>query len=106
MIEIGKVMVTKEKLQTAADAASLEVYQNRPNPFVEETTIPFRLPESGQVTLRVFDAAGRQLLMRSSVFDAGNQEWTISGADLPGTGLYFYRLETSAGAVTRKMIRR
>ncbi|MBK8878125.1 MAG: T9SS type A sorting domain-containing protein [Haliscomenobacter sp.] len=90
----------------AANAASLEVYQNRPNPFDGETLIPFRLPESGQATLRVFDAAGRQLLQRSAAFDAGNQEWTISGADLPGTGLYFYRLETSAGAVTRKMIRR
>ncbi len=90
----------------AADAASLEVYQNRPNPFGDETAIPFRLPESGQVTLRVFDAAGRQLLMRSNTFDAGNQEWTISGADLPGAGIYYYRLETSAGAVTRKMIRR
>lgn len=88
-----------------ASTSQLEVFQNRPNPFADETVVPFHLPETGQVTLRVFDVSGRELLRQSANFDAGYQQWTIRSSDIPAAGVLYYRVETASGAVTRKMLR-
>jgi len=39
----------------------IELYQNYPNPFNPTTTISYQLPFRGQVTLTVFDLAGRKI---------------------------------------------
>lgn len=89
--------------------------QSYPNPLVrgarhEVTTIRYEIPEAGQATLRVYDAAGRFVreLVNSRV-QAGAHEAMWDGRDAHGhqvaSGVYFYRLEAEeAGSVVRKLV--
>jgi hypothetical protein len=66
---------------------------NYPNPFKEMTYISYTLPEAGAVTLEIYSQMGQ--LVKTVVDDyqnAGTQKVEITGSDLPGTGVYFYRL--------------
>jgi len=87
-----------------ADARSLTLYQNEPNPFQEQTVIPFSMPTAGKARLSVFDGGGRLLLSREGEFDAGMNQWLLRRNEVAGTGVLYYRLDTDAGTATRKMV--
>ncbi len=80
-----------------------EIFQNYPNPFNSDTRIVFRVSETGQLRLAVFDLQGARVL---TLFEGrkGPGEYTISfhPAKLPA-GVYFYRLESGTTRQTRKM---
>ena len=88
--------------------------QNYPNPFNPETWIPFELNQDSEVSLTIYDTAGRQIRH----LDLGFQEagvyvrrdraiyWdgrTQSGEQV-ASGTYFYRLKTAGYVSTQKMI--
>lgn len=111
--------------QTAADSADftivgstsavgdvpinrLTLAQNAPNPFNPATEIQFALPSDQNVTLRVYNIDGR--LVRTLVQGqkvAGEHSVMWMGKNDHGgqvaSGLYFYRLITDSGTLTRKM---
>ncbi len=89
---------------TADQASGFELYQNRPNPFGEETVIGFRLPEAGNARLTVFNLAGQAIHVQSAYFETGYHEIRLSRAMLPASGLLYYQLETAEYAASRKMI--
>jgi hypothetical protein len=83
---------------------------NTPNPFVPATRIAFMLPagDHRDAKLRVFDAQGRAVRHFDRAFVPGRNEvvWDGSndqGASLPA-GIYFYRLDVMAEALTHKMV--
>lgn len=83
---------------------TFKVYQNYPNPFQLTTQIPFSLPEQGMVSLKVFDASGSLVVTKSRIFDKGEQSWQLSSQELSSKGLLYYRLDTTYGTITRKMV--
>jgi uncharacterized protein (DUF1501 family) len=95
----GSAGVTK----AAAQAASLELYQNFPNPFNPTTQIKFHVT-GGHTTLRVFDVDGRTL---STIVDRELQSGEYQVAfDATGlaSGTYLYRLQTLNGSATKSMV--
>ncbi len=81
----------------------------RPNPFNPATTISFAMERPGNVTLNIYDAAGR--LVEELIHElrgAGDHEQIWNGEERGGnpvaSGIYFYRLETSDYTETRKMV--
>ena len=83
--------------------------QNSPNPFNPVTTIRFTLPESRDVRLTVFDAAGRlvtTLLDETRGVGSHQVEWdgTDAFGRFVGSGIYFYRLNAGKFVESRKMI--
>jgi subtilisin family serine protease len=96
-------------LAARAGAPRLSLAQNGPNPFAATTRIEFALPGAMPVSVRVFDLAGR--LVRT-LFEgmhpagAGNVTWDAvddAGTVVPN-GAYFYRIESAAGSLSKKMI--
>ncbi|MCB2199061.1 T9SS type A sorting domain-containing protein [bacterium] len=78
--------------------------QNYPNPFNSMTNINFALPQSGRVSLVVFDLLGREVArLVDTNMTAGQHNVVFRSSDL-STGVYFYRLSTENGAVVRKMM--
>ncbi len=84
--------------------------QNYPNPFStgsvsgsHSTTVSFRIPASGNVSLKLFDLMGREVeSMLNSYLEAGNHQLKIDAANLP-SGVYFYRLESGVNSAVRKL---
>ncbi|MFQ6616511.1 MAG: T9SS type A sorting domain-containing protein [Fidelibacterota bacterium] len=85
--------------------------QNYPNPFNPTTTIEFSLPQSGFVTLIVYDLLGRQVeTLLNLRMDAGHHKVRWNASSVP-SGIYFVRMQagdpsTSSGLVftqTRKV---
>ncbi len=78
--------------------------QNYPNPFNPTTTISFTLPEPGTVSLRVYNMLGQTVAtLVDGPKPAGTHEIDFDAGSL-ASGVYFYRLESSAGTETRKMV--
>jgi hypothetical protein len=88
---------------------SFALAQNVPNPFNPATTIAYDLPEPAEVTLVIFDVAGRRVrtLVRG-LQPAGRHTALWAGTDDAGrrvaSGVYFYRLVAGAHSATRKMV--
>jgi Dockerin type I domain len=82
----------------------LQLIQNRPNPFANETIIPFLLPEDGQATLTVSDLLGRVVMKREQVFAKGLNEVVFSVNDAAANGVFIVRLQTANGVAERKIM--
>ena len=81
-----------------------ELEQNYPNPFNPSTTIRYRLPVSGQVTLTVYDVFGREVVrLVDAKQSAGTYEVKFDGAHL-NSGFYFYKLSAGSFMQTKEML--
>jgi hypothetical protein len=85
------------------------LFQNYPNPFNPNTIITYHLPNSGHVTLKVFDILGNELAtLVNEELTAGEYEFEFSShsgevRNLP-SGVYFYQLRAGNFVQTRKMV--
>ncbi len=81
-----------------------ELYQNKPNPFSDETLIGFSLPESMSATLTIYDMAGRMVKLIEGDFAKGVNNVMITKGELPANGVLYYQLEAGEFRATKKMI--
>jgi len=82
----------------------LQMVPSRPNPFSEQTTIDFYLPQSSATQLNIFHSSGRLVATFSGDYAQGHHEIDIHRSDLSGGGMYFYRLQTTGFVQSGKMI--
>lgn len=78
--------------------------QNYPNPFNPSSEIRFRLPESSEIELGVYDILGNRVaVLAKGQYEAGSHGVIFDGAHL-ASGVYLYKLSYGRGTtLTRKM---
>lgn len=75
-----------------------------PNPTAGNTTLLYHIPRSGQVRISLVDLLGREVLGAASRKDSGGSHLHLfDTAHLP-SGVYFYRVELDARAVSGSLI--
>ncbi|RMF60607.1 MAG: DUF4185 domain-containing protein [Calditrichaeota bacterium] len=80
------------------------LWQNYPNPFNPTTTIKFALPRRSAVTLKVFDALGREVAtLVDKVMEPGTHEVVFDVKAL-SSGVYFYRIQAEGFVATKKLM--
>jgi hypothetical protein len=80
------------------------LYQNYPNPFNATTTIAYDLPNTGPVSLLVYDVLGREIaVLKDGFAEAGVHRVTFDGSHL-ASGIYFARLDAGSFSQTKKVI--
>jgi hypothetical protein len=78
--------------------------QNYPNPFNPITVIAFLLPEKQNVSLKVYDILGKEVVtLVDEELNGGYYEKTFNAINL-SSGIYFYRLITDNYNETKKML--
>lgn len=89
----------------AIASKTTDVLYNFPNPFNPATNISFTLLQNDVVTLKVFNTAGKMVaqLHDNAKLNAGLHTVSFNGEGLP-SGMYFYRLTTSLGTKSNRMI--
>lgn len=82
-----------------------ELSQNYPNPFNPVTKISYSLPQSGQVSLKIFDISGKEVasLVNNQMQQAGQYTLTFNANNL-SSGVYFYRLTAGNFVQTKKLM--
>jgi len=86
------------------------VYQNYPNPFNPETTIRYEIPNTGKVTLTVYDILGREIkTLINNVQTSGTYQVTWKGDNNYGmkvaSGIYLYKVNfDNSMQVAKKML--
>jgi PKD repeat protein len=83
--------------------------QNSPNPFGSGTAISYSLGTPSHVSLRVYDTAGRLVVVLvDQALDTGRHRAAWNGTDKHGaevaSGVYFYRLQAGDYTATRRMV--
>jgi hypothetical protein len=80
------------------------VSQNFPNPFSLSTTVQVTLANTAELSLKVTDLLGREVIsIEKGLQDAGSYDFIIDGTDLQD-GVYFYTVTADKDQITRKMI--
>ena len=95
-----------KEISSSADPlpAAFQLFQNYPNPFNPSTTIEFALPQSGRVTLKIYNTLGQEVaVLVSKNMVAGSYQYTWDAGGL-ASGLYYYRLNVGDFVQSRKML--
>ncbi len=83
--------------------------QNYPNPFNPTTQIKFSIPKEGNVSIKIFDITGQEIIeLLNDAKEAGEYSVDWNGVDRSGikvaSGLYLYTIQAEAYRETRKML--
>lgn len=109
-VYLGEATVTSISGDQNKRVTTFSLSQNYPNPFNPETTIQYQLPQTGNVTLSIFNLLGQEV--RTLVHEhqtAGSYSIVWDGkndiGELVTSGMYFYKLQVGESfLVTRKML--
>ncbi len=101
--EVLDIQLTFANQITASNDEFL-LMQNNPNPFKNQTTVGFVLPQATTATLTITDISGRALRVIKGDFAKGYNEITLDRSELSGAGVVYYQLDTPTHAATKKMI--
>jgi len=110
-VTTNTVTVREEKDRQSQIPSQYKLKQNYPNPFNPGTTIAIDIPETSQVTLKIFNILGEEVTtLVSGQLTRGSYSYEWDGSEVAG-GVYLCRLlvgsltRSSEGYVeTRKMI--
>ncbi len=80
------------------------LYQNQPNPFDNQSIIRFDISRSSEIEFRFYDINGKLIYSFKDSFLEGENSITINADKLPGSGTYFYTLQTNDYSLTNKMV--
>ncbi len=104
---MGTILDVKEKKNNLPDNFAL--FQNYPNPFNPSTTISYQLSAVSDVALKIYDVLGREVrTLVNQGQTAGQHVVQWDGTDQNGrrvaSGVYYYRLTTPNGSITKKAV--
>ena len=99
----GENLVTSVKeLPGIVETYSLK--QNYPNPFNPSTKIRFSVPEQTNLTLKIYNTIGQEVVtLLNGEIAAGNYEVDFNASAL-SSGVYFYKIQSNSYTATKKMI--
>jgi hypothetical protein len=106
---VGDQSTAVNEIDTGVLPDAFTLSQNYPNPFNASTHIRYTLPERTRITMTIYNLLGQVVKAWTDLpQSAGTYELEWDGladdGSMLASGVYFYRLETPAGADNRKMV--
>ena len=104
MLKVTDV-VTEVSAVNSIVPSEYSLEQNYPNPFNPTTTINFSIPKSSIVSLKVYDALGKEVATLVNEFkNAGNYSADFTATSNLTSGIYFYTLTSENFTSTKKFM--
>ena len=109
VLQVSKAFTVGVQQQGTEIPAKFELSQNYPNPFNPSTKINFSLPKAEQVTLKIYDITGKEIItLVNQKYAAGKYTTDWMGTDANGkavsSGVYFYKIITGSNVQTKRMV--
>jgi len=99
----GTFVYSDEVNAEVTSPVQFELAQNYPNPFNPSTTIKFSIPQSSNVTLKIFNTLGQEVkTLLNQNMESGVHTINFDASEL-NSGIYFYRLDAGQFSQVRKM---
>ncbi|MBK8627509.1 MAG: T9SS type A sorting domain-containing protein [Saprospiraceae bacterium] len=99
-LKVGNVSLSVR----TAPIASIELFQNEPNPFKGQTTVSFNMSEAATATLSVYDVTGKVVSVRNIDAAKGLNSEVFTKEQLGVSGVLYYTLVSGDFTATKKMI--
>jgi hypothetical protein len=80
------------------------LYQNEPNPFIDQTMIGFDLPRAMNAALTIYDATGKVIKEIKGDYAAGYNTVRLSRKDLLAGGVYYYHITAGDFTASKKLV--
>ena len=89
--------------------SSFALHSNYPNPFNPSTKISYSIPESGDISLNIYDMRGRRIKSLVNKNQASGRyliEWNATDdyGNNVGAGVYIYQLRSKNKTLSQKMV--
>ena len=97
----GGELIAAAKLDVIPDR--FELNQNYPNPFNATTAISYSLAEPTEVSLKIYDVLGREVIILVDEYKEAGEHRVDFNASGISSGVYFYKINAGNVAETRKM---
>jgi hypothetical protein len=100
----GAGLITSVKPSAKKIPNTIQLFRNYPNPFNPSTSINFYLPETQNVTIKIYNISGEEIeTLIEGVVPGGRHElrWTARGIS---SGVYIYKLQAGSFTDVKKMI--
>jgi minor extracellular serine protease Vpr len=92
------------EVQSGSLPKECALMQNYPNPFNPSTEISYQIPVNGHVSLKVYDAIGREVaILVNETKVVGNYSVTFNASQF-SSGVYFAILSSAGKSLTRKLV--
>ena len=102
--DVNGIMMMKTFVLNFLAPSEFRLEQNFPNPFNPATTIQYQLPSTSNVSLKIYDVLGNEVLtLINEKQDAGYKEVKFN-ANRYASGMYIYRLTADKYVSTKKML--
>ena len=98
----NKIAVAGEIL-TSEELAQAVLYQNQPNPFKNQTTISYYLPEASIVELSVYNVLGEKIEVLESGSKVAGLYKFVYDFKKSQSGIYYYRLDVNGVSQVKQM---
>ncbi len=96
--------ITSAENERGSTPLRFSLSQNYPNPFNPITKIQYSIARNEIVSLKVYDASGREVVALVNEYEsAGNYEVDFNARNL-SSGIYVFRLTTSNFSESKKML--
>ena len=103
-LKLPSDFITNLNQNYAPPIKTFYLHQNYPNPFNPITTIEIDLVKTTDVSLKIFNILGEEVvILVSDRLSAGSYSYEFNASKY-SSGLYFYRLEAESNVETKKML--
>ncbi len=86
------------------DKPEFSLTQNRPNPFIETTSVSFHLPSDMSATFSLYNVSGKLIKRVKKDYNKGMNTLEIKRSDLDKAGIYYYQIEAGSFTASKKMV--
>ncbi len=100
----GNPLGVKLELNDALEDAEVQLFQNEPNPFSNQTVIKFFLPKASEAIITITDVSGKVVRTIKNRYEAGMNQEILNKGDLPSQSVFYYRMQTEDFIGVKKML--
>ncbi|MGB4969442.1 MAG: T9SS type A sorting domain-containing protein, partial [Saprospiraceae bacterium] len=91
-VQAKELRIERRKVGVTTNEISFELYQNVPNPFVDQTIISYEIPLTGEVKIQLSDITGKNIYKTNVQAFKGKNNFILDNKVKMLPGVYYLKL--------------